>query len=276
LQAHTALDKIEVITPASLQHTIQQSTALTQRLLNGDLTQTTAPDQVYFNLWGPLLITYPASLALPLALLCSALFAALAIGAARQGKTPLRSFANGLLFNGPNLLMGWMVQLALDVGIFFTLTTLSPWIKLGVSTALIALLLGYAGWRQMRKYGWLTFYVSGQVIWAILTLTISLTNPLASPLFTLVLLFSLLPLAAEISQSTSATGRTTARLVALAAILLLAVPAVCILYLVSGMLWVPDMIGSIAWALTLALLLPLLFAATPSNGANALPSITKG
>lgn len=68
-EIQTAQDRIEIVNVSSIRHAGVQGEALVHHLANIDLTQTKAPDMIYFNLWGSVVIRYPASWAMPLALI---------------------------------------------------------------------------------------------------------------------------------------------------------------------------------------------------------------
>jgi hypothetical protein len=67
-EIQTAQDQIGIVNPGSVQHAGEQGSVLAQYLAKADLTQIKAPDLIYFNLWGPLVVWYPVSWAMPIAI----------------------------------------------------------------------------------------------------------------------------------------------------------------------------------------------------------------
>ena len=86
------LDTVAHIDPGSLQHQGEYALSLTRVFAAGDLASPRGGETVYFNLVGGLLVVYPRSWALPLAVvLAAALYVArrLALGAAAPAAEPL-------------------------------------------------------------------------------------------------------------------------------------------------------------------------------------------
>ncbi len=68
-EIQTAQDRIEIINAGSIEHAGNQGEALVRHLANIDISQTRSPDLIYFNLWGPVVIRYPAGWVMPIALI---------------------------------------------------------------------------------------------------------------------------------------------------------------------------------------------------------------
>jgi hypothetical protein len=122
-EAHTAQERLEIVRPESVQHAGDQALALVRHLGDVSLESIAEPDAVFFTLWGPLFVHYPACWALPLAILIAALFlAVVGIGFRRRRLTwPGVGLALGIssaYLVGLPLLFGlaWQVIWALCMG----------------------------------------------------------------------------------------------------------------------------------------------------------------
>lgn len=95
---HTMLDNPETIDPRSVQHHGTNTLSLLRRLGNLDLNEAQRPgDAVYFTLLRGLLVSYPTTWAIPLALLSGLLLVAVAIVGFRKEKLTIRGILLGLL-----------------------------------------------------------------------------------------------------------------------------------------------------------------------------------
>lgn len=113
-QYHTPRDTAKNIDPRSLQDHGEQTLALIQHFGSIDLSQPHAPNRVYFSLPGGMMIHYPASLALPAALILLLAYAFLV----------WRMICRKTL-----TLKGWMLQIALTFALWILLavTILGAW-----------------------------------------------------------------------------------------------------------------------------------------------------
>lgn len=94
---HTMLDNPKTIDPRSVQQDGSNALSMTQLLGNLDLTETGSPDDaVYFSLLRGLLVSYPATWAIPLALLTGLLLAGTVVAGFRRGQLTLRGLVLGL------------------------------------------------------------------------------------------------------------------------------------------------------------------------------------
>lgn len=98
---HSMLDTVAHIDPGSLQHQGEYALSLTRAFASGDLTALRGGETVYFNPARGLLVVYPRSWALPLALVTAALYVAVvALGLWRRRVSP-----SGLLTGAVNSLL---------------------------------------------------------------------------------------------------------------------------------------------------------------------------
>ncbi|MBI9050116.1 MAG: M28 family peptidase [Anaerolineaceae bacterium] len=74
-EIQTPQDTIEIVNSSSIKHAGIQGEMLIRNLVNMDLSQTQDQDRIFFNLWGAIMIHYPESWAIPLALVSTFLFA---------------------------------------------------------------------------------------------------------------------------------------------------------------------------------------------------------
>jgi hypothetical protein len=95
---HTMQDNLETIDPRSVQHHGSNALSLLRRLGNLDLSEAQRPgDAVYFTLLRGLLVSYPASWAILLALLAGLLLAGVAVVGFRKEQLTIRGALLGLL-----------------------------------------------------------------------------------------------------------------------------------------------------------------------------------
>jgi hypothetical protein len=122
-QYHSPTDTPERLNQRSLQHHGEYALPLTRRFGNADLNALRGPDAVYFDV--PLLgvVRYPASLALPLALLAAAAVAAFAVWGIRRRRIRGGDAARGLGVLVLSLVLayalghfGWKAVLAVHPG----------------------------------------------------------------------------------------------------------------------------------------------------------------
>lgn len=109
-EIHTSLDRIEVVSPASLQQTGELLLALVRYLGNKDTLDFNAPEQTFFPAFGQL-IRYPAGWAMPLAILAGLCFLGTLFYGLYQGK--LSWFGMGLS------LLIYLVYLTLSLGVVY-------------------------------------------------------------------------------------------------------------------------------------------------------------
>ncbi len=95
---HTAGDNLSHLNLRSLQHHGSYALALARRFGNGGISERTAGDSVYFSLFGDLLVRYSRGLALGLAGLMAALFAAAGVVGAARRKLKIGGVLRGLMF----------------------------------------------------------------------------------------------------------------------------------------------------------------------------------
>lgn len=110
-ESHSPADRPEIVDPASVQQGGAQVLALVRYLGDRDLSDTKAPDEVYFTAWGPLFVHYPASLALPLAAFAALLYVGVVLLGVRAGRLDWLALGRGLLVFLAMLGAGVMIAL---------------------------------------------------------------------------------------------------------------------------------------------------------------------
>ncbi len=262
---HSALDTLDNVSAPSLQHHGEYALALTRHLANRDLREIKQDDYVYFDLFGRLLVRYPNTLVLPLAILA----ALLCCGMVGLGLRRRQLSGRGLLAGFLLVLLPLIAAVLLAIGVALLIKAVhgeaayygEPYQRTWYLAGLVALILTVAA----ALYGWLrrkirpaNLAVGAMLWWLLLTLLTSLALPGASYLFTWPLLFSSLGLGAVIlgGPALSPLRRTSV-------LLLSAVPAVVLfvplIYLISVALTLQmGMAVGVVTVLLLVLLLPLL------------------
>ncbi|MCP4653824.1 MAG: M20/M25/M40 family metallo-hydrolase [bacterium] len=197
---HTAQDSLERLDLRSVQHHGECALGLARRLGDADLDGdwTSGRNAVYFNLLGPVFLSYPGALVLPLAvLLLLGTIALLVLGFRRRRWT-----AGGLLAGvGVNLLGALVLGILLlfSGGLVFrrgyNFVLWNDWTSNSLhllGLALVAIGLTVAIYRLIAKKLSADHLVGGGLpLWLVLTVAISLVAPGGSYLFALPLLLSL-------------------------------------------------------------------------------------
>ena len=231
---HSHDDSLENLSVSTAQDMGDQVLALMRHFGNADLSQTKAPNSVYFDLFSMTLVAYPAAWSLPLALLTTALFVVVIVLGIRRRRLRLSHIGIGAL-----ALLGSMVAVAV------VLVNAVAFIKSrhGVSGA--ALMPDTATGR-LYAYGLLMFTAAtvaalnawfrrhvgvenqltgAALVWLPLMLCSAWLWPGASYMFTWPLVFALL---AALCLLTSAAGRATSPL-CLVPVLLCGVPGIILI-----------------------------------------------
>ena len=202
---HTALDNVESLDKRSLQHHGDYALNLTRYFGNLDLSQVCSNaenDSVYHSLFGSLIIKYPVSWAIPLALTALALLICLIVVALRKGLISIRStilstaifFAEIIVVTILLTLLWWGLD---EMHLVFG-TVVDPTIKahlLFVAFLLLtmAIMFSVRAW-FFKRLGSLGLILGPVLFWLILTMLASLYIPGFSFILIWPLLFSLLPL----------------------------------------------------------------------------------
>lgn len=191
---HSALDTIEQLDPASLQHHGSYMLSLARSLGQADLSQARSQgDKVYFNPVGSWLVSYSGTLALVLAILAAVLWVVSLVLARRRRrvsvKAMLAGFFGGLLaavVAGGGCFFLWQQAGSLDVdfrgffpfGMGYELSVYS-W-----GFGLVALGLTWLACRLLLpRDGVLGFALGSTLLWVLLTLATTLLLPGVSYLF---------------------------------------------------------------------------------------------
>lgn len=203
-EIHSPGDQAGLVHPGSLQHGGEQGLALVRRLGQAGRVTARAPDRVFFNLWGPLFVNYPARLALPLAIGVAGLLGGVTWLGLRRGRLAGRDLLRGIvLFQATAglvvllALLVWLAGFALWPARFAGWLGTpnhqpNDWVEFGL---LAALAVGVFAWRYRRarrSVPPLALAFGVLFHWAGLALLSAAWLPGASFLFTWPLLASLL------------------------------------------------------------------------------------
>ena len=187
---HTSHDDVFYLDQGSLQHHGAQMLTLARSFGNGPLPRPATGDAVFFDFPFLGLIVYPESWALPIAIAGLLLVAAVAFRLSRDRTPWIRDITLGAA--------GTAVATCVAAGATFTIGNViarthdsmgwggAPAFR-GIYTAalaLIALTIALAGWALVRR--WATVagaHIGALVVWAVLTLVISLELPGVSFMF---------------------------------------------------------------------------------------------
>lgn len=200
---HTALDNVESISQASLQHQGTHVLSLARHFGNLDLRNTAAANAVYFNPVGFTLIRYSSALILPLTILVTLIFiAAVVFGFKRHLLT-----VSGLVLG----FFSFLVSIVISYGAISVLWSLIRGLHPSYRTIMgdvynsgvyilafvaLSLALTSAFYLLLRRWIGLENLAMGALaVWTILMILTSVSLPGASFLFTWPLLFSLIALA---------------------------------------------------------------------------------
>jgi len=202
---HTALDNVESVDMRSLQHHGDYALNLTRYFGNLDLSQpdsNTKGDSVYHSLFGSIIVKYPASWVIPLALIVGALLCYLMVVALRRALINIRDIILGTAFFFTELvvvtilltLAWWGID---EIHLAFG-TVVEPAVKahlLFVAFLFLTLGMMFAArtWLFKRSDS-LSFTLGPMLVWWILAILTSLYLSGFGIILLWPLLFSLLPL----------------------------------------------------------------------------------
>jgi hypothetical protein len=203
-EIRTPRDRLEIVNPGSVQHAGEQAVALARSLSNLDLSHTTAPDLVYFNLFGPLVVRYPASWAVPLAVF-TLLFLLVVFGlglkrhilSGRGVWHGVFVFLLALLLVLVASLLLWLAGFLIRPPVFAAWLTdprhaSHDWLFFTALIALTAGLITILYRLALKKTALLDLMLGVFIFWGVLGLVSSYSLPGASYLFSGPLLFGLL------------------------------------------------------------------------------------
>lgn len=255
---HTRLDNIQRINEGSLQHHGSYLLALTRHFGNLDLRQIRSANAVYFDLLGSALIHYPYSWIIPLTSLVLILFVALVVVGLRAKQLTVR----GIVFGCLAFLLTTVAITAFEYllwAVIFRLRYASEVRPLGETYYSNLYLIGFIALAIAvttvlynlfrRKTSTENLAAGGLVWWAILMLLTTFYLPGASYLFTWPLMFSVVGLAAGL-----ALKRRNQHVLAIAIILVSAVPGLVLLIPLTYQIFVGLTLNSIAIVAVLVLL----------------------
>lgn len=200
---HTALDNVESINEASLQHQGTHVLSLARHFGNLDLRNAGAANAVYFNPFGFTLIRYSSALILPLAILVTLIFIAVAVlGFKRRLLTIV-----GLILGFFSFVVSIVLSYVAISFVWWLIRKLHPAYQTiiqgdvynsgvyMIALVLLSLALTSAFFLLLRRWIGLENLAMGALtVWLLLMILTSVMLPGASFLFTWPLLFSLLAL----------------------------------------------------------------------------------
>ena len=200
---HSLSDNLDRMDQRSLQHQGDYALALARQYGNADLTNPKTGNAVYFDLLGLTLIHYPVSWVVPLTILTLLLFAAVVFVGVKRGQLTVAGIAFGFAAMLVTLIGVFAVIALLQFNIWALYRGYRLMIQGGTynsglyALSFVALALAITGsfyiwFRRKTKAG--NLYVGALLAWAAAMIVTVLYAPGASYLFTLPLLFALLPL----------------------------------------------------------------------------------
>ncbi len=202
---HTALDNIESLDKRSLQHHGDYALNLARYFGNLDLSQASSNaegNSVYHSLFGSILVKYPASWAIPLALIVGVLLIFLIVVALRRGFSTIRGIVLGsTIFFAEITIVTIMLTLAWwgidELHLVFG-TVVEPAVKahllfIAFLFLTIAIMIAVRTW-LFKRLGSLSFTFGHVLFWWILAMLASVYLPGFNIILIWPLLFSLLPL----------------------------------------------------------------------------------
>ncbi len=203
-ESHTARDRTEIVSPATVQHAGAQALALVRRLGNLALVDMAAPDAVYFTVWGPLFVDYPATWAVPLAAIVGLIFLAVLALGLRKGQLSWGGLGLGSLAALAELVvapllatLAWRADRAQHPGASAPLPTThtaNDWLYAIGFVALTVALVSAIHALARRKVSLPNLALGVLAPWLVLLVASSLTLPGFSYMLAWPLLFSLLGL----------------------------------------------------------------------------------
>jgi hypothetical protein len=271
---HTALDNFEHLGEPSLQHHGSSALALARHFGDIGLDNTKAGNAIYFNAYGPILVHYSETLAIPLMILVLILFIGIVVIGFRNEHLTFRGIILGFFAFLLNVIVA-SVAVSVLLQVIFIVHRQYGLIPHGdtynsrlylISFVALAIAITSALYVLFHRRTRVQNLAIGALIWwLILAVVSSLLLPGGSYLFIWPLLFSLLGLAIAL-VSKSPESAFTQRFIA---ILLCSVPAILLFTPLIYLLFVTltirmSIVVMVVSVLLLGLLLPhLTFMATP-------------
>jgi hypothetical protein len=201
---HALTDSLDHMDERSLQHQGDYALALARQYGNANLNNIKTGNAVYFDLLGLTIIHYPVSLVIPLTILTLLFFAVVVFVGVKKGGLTLRGIAFGftaiivtligvvavvalLQFNIWSLYRGYRLM-------FQGITYNEGYYAISFVALAVAITASFYIWFR-RKTKPENLYVGALIAWAVAMIPATVIAPGASYLFTLPLLFALIPLA---------------------------------------------------------------------------------
>lgn len=214
---HSLADSLDQLDQRSLQHQGAYALALARHYGNLDLTNTTAGNAVYFDLLGLALIHYPTSWVAPLTILTLLLLGVVTFVGLKKGRLTLAGIAFGFAAVIVTLISVVAVVALLQFNIWALyrsyrlmvqgVTYNSGFYAVSFVALAIAISASFYIWFR-RKTNAENLHVGALLAWAVAMIVSSFYAPGTSYLFTLPLLFALVPLAVKFTRTKQ--DRTTA------------------------------------------------------------------
>jgi Peptidase family M28 len=238
---HSQTDSLQDLDQRSLQHQGEYALALARHYGNQDLANTKANNAVYFDLLGLTLIHYPNSWVMPLTILTLLFLVAVAVIGLKQGRLTLKGIAFGVVAVVATLICVVAVVALLQFNIWALYrsyrmmiqgsTYNSGFYAISFVALAIAIAASLYNWFR-RKTNPDNLHIGALGAWAVAMIFSSLVAPGASYLFTLPLLFALVPLAWRFASSDRLTaGQLTALHAFAVPAIVLFVPVLNILFI---------------------------------------------
>ena len=197
-QYHTAQDNLENVSLSSMQHQGDNALALVRALSNSDLTEPTAGQAVFFDLFSAKVVVWPQGWTIPMAILSLLLLLAVIIQVSRHRLGSIRHIIGSMI--------SWLVMLvgAMVCGLLFdqllrvTGTNSAVWLKRPVVLS-IAIWLMVILWTVALVHVWIRRFKLASmwemwcgiwIWWAVIGLLVALLMPGASYLAVVPALFA--------------------------------------------------------------------------------------
>ena len=236
---HTATDTLAQLDQRSLQHHGDYALALARQFGNADLSNTKARNAVYFDLLGLTLVHYSTAFVIPLTILTLLFLGAVIFAGLKRGRLTWRGIAFGFAALGLTLITTVAIVALLKFNIWalhgnYRLMITGATYNGGLyAISFVALAVAIASsfyiwfWRKTNAEN---LYVGALLWWAVSMVLSSVYAPGSSYLFTLPLLFALVPLAWRVMAN-----RPDAKQIVL--LFLFAVPAIVLIVPVVNILF---------------------------------------
>lgn len=281
MRYHTRADSLENMDERSLQHQGSYALSLARRFGDAGLAEANEGESVYTDILGLTLLRYPARWALPLLVLLTALFVAVAALGLRRG----RLTAGGVLRGCLAFTLSVVAAPAVVSAVWWLISAAQNRLRRGLQDDLYQSNVYFAGFVALcvatvtALYAWFGRRVKAEDLlagslccWLVLLAAATLLAPGVTYLMTLTLPFGLAALAFVLN----ARGRTNASLKTLLVLLLCAAPAIVLLAPLTYNVFAALGLGTVgASALLAALLAGLLvphFSLNTRAGRWAIPT----